>query len=192
MLPTELKQFLNPVNIFAGAPLRDLLDPDKASLLRAIRPHANLSWRALSGLYDAACAIERERVSGDIVACGDSTGAAAALVSSVVENGRERRVWVFETAADSAGLFHRLFLNPRNKMFARGLSPVQKKQEIGAIALLVLGSREPLEDLFDQVVSGGWVAIEAADRSRVEEFLAARGARTSLMPAEGLVLFRKN
>jgi hypothetical protein len=193
MLPTELRQIFNSANFYAGAALRDIFDPEKMRVLRAIHPHTRLSWRALSCLYASACSLERERVPGDVVTCGESIGPAAALISSVLENNRARRFWLFESSSNSSDLFRSLYLNPRGKSFLRGSLLPAKREEIGAVALLYLhGAAPTLRELYDQVVSGGFIFMDSCDRATLDSVLASRGARAEVKTADGgLVFIRK-
>jgi hypothetical protein len=199
MFPTELnhfQRFYHSANFYANAPLRDLLDVEKARALRAVHPYTRLTWGALSSLYDAARSLERERIAGAVVACGAGVGGSSALLSSVAESIRGRDLWVFDPSLESAeaaeALFRKLYLNPRRKHFQPELP--RDEQSIGPIALLHLnGAQACLGLLYDQVTPGGFIFVDGTDRRQLSEFLASRGGRAELRKSHrDLAFFRKH
>ena len=70
---------------------------------------------------------------------------------------------------------------------------MDKKDDFGAVALLYLdGAQSALPQVYDQVVSGGFIFVDDFHRLSLDEFLAARGARADLRKIDGgFACFRK-
>lgn len=93
-------------------PLKDLFQPEKTGLLKAVAPYTKAGYPRLSNVYQLAVALEEANLSGAFVECGTWKGGCAAIMGAVSDRyGKKRVTWYLDsfegmpdpTEADGSG-----------------------------------------------------------------------------------------